>query len=189
MKKIIILIIAVIIVGGVVYWWQTSISNTNDFTTESDTNYEISDWQTYQNEKIGFEIKYPTDWITVVTNANSWDVIGFREVNLKPGDPSFSRIYIQLKDNPNNYSLKEYYKNLSDTSDMYIPYYFDIGTTKNLTIDGIEAVQFPIIPGPISNTKTSIPLDQVILEIDKHNDYEPADRIYDLMIQSLKFKD
>lgn len=188
MKKIILLIITIIIIGGVIYAWQISKFNSNTPTTELDIKSETNNWNTYRNEKIGFEIKYPTDWTTITNNADPWSVIGFREVNLETGDPSFSRIYIQLQDNPNNYSLEEYYKNFSDTAEMYIPNYFEIGTVQNIIIDNREATRFSIIPGVVPNTMISVPLDHAILEIVKHNDYEPADQIYDLMIQSLKFK-
>lgn len=177
-----------IILGAIVIaFFGSWLSLTLNNRVENSQGYIDSSWLTYENKDIGLSIKYPPDWLLVETQVNPWDVIGFRERALNPGDKNFSRIYISLKDNPNNLSLRQYYRNLSQTSEIAIPDYYDINTPISLTVDGFEAVQFSVVPGAVSNTKTSILLNQGILEIDRHNDYEPAVEIYDAMLDSLTF--
>lgn len=148
----------------------------------------ISNWQVYRNEEYGFEIKYPKNWITVKRSVNPWDIIGFCQKGVEVSYNQYSQIYIDIKDNPKNFSLKEYYKNLSETSDMLTPDYFKINNVKYLEIDNTESVQFLVIPGAISNTMTSIPYNNQIIEISKHNvEDKSLDKIYDLMLKSIKF--
>jgi len=151
-------------------------------------NTDTYNWQVYRNEEYGFEIKYPSSWIKISTESNLYNIIGFREKKIIPGDSEYSRIYIDIKDNSNRLTLKEYYKKMSEFSDVGLPNYFEINDVKNITIDGIECVQFPIIPGAISNKMTSILYDKKIIEINKHNDNnESIDEIYDLMLETIKF--
>jgi len=163
--------------------------NTNEVVNNQKDEIDTSDWKTYRNEEYGFEVKYPEEWITVKRNLNQWNIIGFREKKLQPGDVNFSRIYIDIKDNSSDLTLSEYYKNLSKTSDMEIPDYYEINDVKYLIVDGMEAVQFLIIPGSISNTKTSILYDKGIIEVDKHNDDSAIDDIYNRMLKTFEFID
>lgn len=83
-KIVLSIIILAIIVGGGVYLWQTQNSTKNinsespitEETTSPATNVEsqpeikvdevptiANNWQNYQNEKLGFQIKYPQGWV------------------------------------------------------------------------------------------------------------------------------
>jgi hypothetical protein len=64
-KKILILIIiGVLIVVGGIYWWQKSLTKQSaptpaPPTTTTPTSDQTANWKTYQNNKYGFEVKYP----------------------------------------------------------------------------------------------------------------------------------
>jgi len=57
---IIILVLAILIVGGV-WWWTQKSTPEAPKTIGTPPVDETAGWQTYKNEKYGFEIKYPND--------------------------------------------------------------------------------------------------------------------------------
>ncbi|MFH1990378.1 MAG: hypothetical protein ABIJ19_00790 [Patescibacteria group bacterium] len=105
-KVVILVIIGVLVLGGAsygaYYYWQ----NNKPAVAPID---EIANWQTYQNEIAGFEIKYPNNWEV------TWDKILEKggKVVITNKTRSIEQFVIQLdKDsnhgsNPENLSIKE----------------------------------------------------------------------------------
>jgi hypothetical protein len=70
---ILVVLLLVVVVGGVIIWQMWPKKETFPPILTSPTN-ETTNWNTYRNERYGFEIKYPEDW-------------GFRESKVeKPKD-------------------------------------------------------------------------------------------------------
>ncbi|MBT4447594.1 MAG: hypothetical protein HOD06_02530 [Candidatus Komeilibacteria bacterium] len=71
MKKnlIILIIIILIILGG--YWYFNNQSTEPEIVDNTNTNkdqIDVSDWQAYRNEELGFEFKYPSNWEYRINN-------------------------------------------------------------------------------------------------------------------------
>ncbi|HEY4495587.1 MAG TPA: PsbP-related protein [Candidatus Paceibacterota bacterium] len=114
------LIIAVIVVGGLLTYFVLSKSNQTSLIVLQNNNQtninnqpssinSFSSWQTYKNEALGFEIKYPNDWKVNPTdpefiNGKQYGVeITFQSNKL----PSIYRLIITKLDNPLKLSAKE----------------------------------------------------------------------------------
>ena len=68
--KIVAIIIAVLVVAaGIIIWLLLRRANTPPPQAEVQptvqTNDDITKWQTYTNEKLGFKVKYPVNWFAV----------------------------------------------------------------------------------------------------------------------------
>jgi len=152
-------------IGGV-YFWQRG---------------DNKDWKNYSNQKYGFSLKYPTQWVEVTKNSNPWDIIGFSRDN-----SSYSDIFISIFDNPKNLSLKDYYKNESDTSDMYVSNPFN-GSETYLTVDGKQAVKLQI-PGAITNEEVAVLLDKKIFKIARHQEgNKEIENTFKTVLTTIKF--
>ncbi len=88
------IIIILIIVAGGIYWFSQNKSVAPISPTDL-ISVDTSDWQTYRNEKYGFELKYPKDWEISVYDPTSRDVDGptfsiFVKNNLVPEKPTLA---------------------------------------------------------------------------------------------------
>ena len=159
--------------------------------SESVSPANAPEWKVYRNEEIGFEIDYPPSWQLVKDNSNTFYVIGFAKQEYENGS---SDIYIKVFDNPSNLKLADYYKDISETSEMSIPnpFEFENHPPSYTSIDGKDAVKL-VIPGALFNEETAIDLGDKILMINRHLDGEgnsidkETETIYNNMIKTIKF--
>jgi hypothetical protein len=63
----VVLAVVIIVVTGIFGLEKLTLKPGN-MNPNSQTDSQIQDWKTYQNNKYGFEIKYPTNW-TILENA------------------------------------------------------------------------------------------------------------------------
>ncbi|MFA5047725.1 MAG: hypothetical protein WC516_01645 [Patescibacteria group bacterium] len=64
----------------------------------------ITDWQTYQNEKYGFEMRYPKDWKIGENPTN----VSLQDTNHKIGNTNIGGVIFFRFDTPLDEALKEY---------------------------------------------------------------------------------
>lgn len=74
-------------------------------------------WKTYQNKEFGFELKYPSDWVTVFRNPSEFSpdaklFIGFRRGEITPASPSYADIdvVVQPLDKPIDEPREDYFR-------------------------------------------------------------------------------
>ncbi len=144
-----------------------SIANTTPQPTPNGT----ADWDTYRNEKYGFEFEYPTgtDWKIEEFKSTS----SLYKTSITLG--SNGCIWISLIDNPGNLSVGKYYEeyyrdftkedcNLEDGPCECLKY----GTNlSKINIAGKEAFYCSVVPGPIGTTVIFFSANNSIFRIGK----------------------
>ena len=87
---------------------------------ENDDNSEIdiSDWKTYQNEEFGFEIKHPENWEVTTGEDESWHKDVFYITGHSIKDPFYAPIAITVRSNEKRLSIKEWYQEYYPNGDV-----------------------------------------------------------------------
>ena len=80
--------------------------------------FDTSDWQTYQNEELGFEVKYPEDWIKKNIEDVYFD-IQFRKDISFDHPRRFTEINIKANQNNQNLSLEEIISDFENSGRIY----------------------------------------------------------------------
>ena len=94
MKKstIILIIIAVLVVIGLVWAFNTNKAVTPENGVVQNGEIDTSDWQTYRNEELGFEFRYPQEWGEVRQS----NILG--QLRIASPESSFNKILINTND-------------------------------------------------------------------------------------------
>jgi len=74
---------------------------------------DISDWETYQNEEFGFEVKYPEDWnVSVEEYEPRWHetVLGRIVISGSAKDYFYAPLSITIRSNEEELSIKEWFQ-------------------------------------------------------------------------------
>lgn len=86
----ILVIIVIILAGGILVWQYLRVPKEEGRVPEELVKEEIADWKTYRNEKMGFEIKYPSK-ITLLSDlkgiASPSSDVPNKEFIIKAGTP------------------------------------------------------------------------------------------------------
>ncbi len=75
---------------------NVSGANANTQPTNLNANIDTSDWKTYRNEELGFEVKYPEEWYHIYDTTVNADAFS----NLKPPYPDSYYGFIGRGDGP-----------------------------------------------------------------------------------------
>lgn len=145
---IILIIVGVLVVGGGIYWWQKDNINKLIF------GQQLKDWQTYRNEKYGFEMKYPSTWKQCATGDTPGEkfILTGAEQKCSPGPYDkltdvigISAEYAIFKKYPNIASLKKGLENAKASVDeMFIVDgvgLFEIGELKEVAFNGMQGLR------------------------------------------------
>lgn len=140
---------------------------------------DISSWKTYRDEKYRYEIRYPAGWIVESKNTNM-TVFSPSKLEGKYEQPF---IEINVKSNPQNLSIREFYNGINDR-DLF-------SQTNNRYTTGEIAGRkyFKFVPYITFAGKVVvvIPLNSTFLEITDFGSKYQENRVFDTMISTLKF--
>ncbi len=106
LTTILFVVVILLIAGFFVYQGGLKLEN-----IQTQSSNQVSDWQTYQNKKYGYQINYPKNWATREF-PDTGTGAGFRLTN-EPSDPYHEFIAIDWGARPSNYcnvSFDEYVK-------------------------------------------------------------------------------
>ena len=162
-----------------------------DCKKECEKQEDVSDWQTYQDEEFGFEVKYPSNYIEkekenyilwldnkdTIENNKKWH----EEHPSVPGPINSDFISIKNYDNKNGLSLKEWFNNTlkNELRSTVIEDYY-IGNTHALKT---------AIPSICSNYKIFISdQENIIIEIETcAADFDDKDNYFVKFLSTFKF--
>lgn len=195
-----ILIVAILIIaGGAGYYSHTSYKVYREIKTPETVKPEqvvdeTANWETYKNEKYGFEIQYPPQYLLKETLEDK-SVVSFGTLKPSPatGKPFLSPyLVIWVLNNPRNYTLEEFYNFYSfreneelmeaEVGKRVYPYYKESDSIEPREINGISAVKFWV--GGYWRMTISIPYKDKIFEI--HGGTE-EEKIFNQTLSTFKF--
>jgi len=139
---------------------QTDVTPTDISVTDS-----VDNWNTYYNSKYNFSLKYPQSWEIKTLSKYVAEFIN------NENDPDSSPdIYVESKENPDNLSIPDYYKEISELNNkepdnMYKSNPLEnIKDAQTIQIGGYPGFRFDSEPSPYLGDRVSISLEGKILE-------------------------
>ncbi|HLC44642.1 MAG: hypothetical protein A2722_01825 [Candidatus Doudnabacteria bacterium RIFCSPHIGHO2_01_FULL_50_11] len=157
----------------------------------------VSEWQTYRNTSLGFEIRHPVDW--AVTAGES----GSEAWLIENGSNSTSRgeIYISVQKNIDSLSLVKLSQSEKDREGGYsiLKSYYD--PDKQIEIDGETAIQMRILKpdtppmvydktwvGTLVKTTVFVSSGNIFtIQLTSPRDAEKNEKLYDQVLATFKF--
>ncbi len=128
MKKYFLIVLIVLVLFGLLYWWQNV--NVPKPPRITDPDGDITAWQTYRNEKYGFEFKYPSGWETPI-EKNGRVSIGIAS----PENYSGKKLEITIVDGKGKTLDQE-------MADLNSEPYISLSNIEDTFLDSVEAKQF-----------------------------------------------
>jgi len=153
-----------------------TLKHLNNETQEGET--DTSNWQTYTNEKYGFEVKYPFGWN--LHQGTEPYLVGFIPPNKKEEGEYYGDITLEVYPNPTRLDLKTLY-----------PSYFTGPTSakeiSTIKIGDVTATKFEGVSGMLAYTIVAIPYKQLVVKIIDNNELHQEDGVFDQIVASFKF--
>jgi len=170
----------------------TEIKDTTEEQGEPEvlvSDLDTSNWHVYENEELGFSLKYPDDWKYVQEGDNF--------VNLNPSDqePVHSRrVKIKVWSNPEKLALQHFYSNIDDSKKiegnegLRYDWYELSEKTKEISVGNEKMVNFISPMGINGHTTVTMVVDDKIIEINFQFVEEIVSNTVEAsMVSSLKF--
>lgn len=175
---LIVMILAAVVGVGILayrYWWSMEEPK----APEGPIIDETANWETYRNQELGFEIKYPRDW--VVESPDKLHVI-FYPLSFKE---EFEHPFIGItkKPNPQKLSVREFYNGVHER-DLFFQSGDEYTTGK---IMGREYFLFKPYITFAGETIVVIILDSAFVEIYDFGNAFQESGIFDQILSTLQF--
>jgi len=151
---IILIVVVLIIAGGTGYYFYKTSQEQKEVERAEQVIGETASWKTYRNEKYGFEMQYPPEYLIEETLEDK-SVVSFGILKPSPvtGKPFLSPyLVIWVLNNPKNYTLEKFYNFYSlreneklmetEVGKRVYPYYKESDSIEPIEINGISAVKF-----------------------------------------------
>jgi len=193
----IVLVLAIIVGSGILWCIEQQKAPLAEFPETESLEDETSGWQTYRNEKYGFEFKYPENLI--IDEADNQIIL-----KLSEEDP-YRPVWIMIFNNPREYGIEEFYnfysvpilphENLEIAFEetghgvYFNPYEFS--ETKEIEIDGIAATNFLSIVRDevIPVSFVSISYGDLLIEIGTYPFEKESVKLHGQILSTFRFID
>ncbi len=193
---VLIIIIAISLAGWGVWLWSlrtpingntnasnANISNVNTVSNVNNQPIDTSDWQTYRNEELGFEVRYPDGWRVEEVEAGGKKNPYF----CTQGTNGFcNQLHIETHINSDQLPLREFYEKYADATGSIINLFGATDKYQKIDFETYEVVKFFNVPGIVSSTIASLNTGDKIVEFVDFGENHQDDGIFDSFVQSFK---
>lgn len=160
---------------------NANAANTNTQPANLNTNIDTSNWKTYRNEELGFEVRYPEGW-----RVEEIEIGGEKRPYFCPQEVTglCHEMYINFYANQDRLLLRPFYEKYADDKGSIINLFGATKKYQKLNFEAYEVVKFSEVPGIISSTILSLNTGNEVIEFVDFGENHQNDGIFDSFVYS-----